>query len=237
MRPSTLPLQLEGPRRQAKCLRTFSPSAYPMHRCGKETDRRFIATPVAPILLGFTPDRRVLSRRANVRATWAPQSGATSAPFSDCYREQEMLAPKSPTGKRRMDIIRLSAMAALGFALLIGNALAQQPNITVPPPPSTPVTPGVAPLRSQIQPPLPPLGTGVVVPIPLPTPQLLPSGSAFTSCTSICDTQAMNCQANCVPVTGSAAASLAAPAGATSSCNLSCASQQLVCKQSCGLGQ
>jgi hypothetical protein len=54
---------------------------------------------------------------------------------------------------------------------------------------------------------------------------------------SPCDTQAMNCQAACVPVSGSAAASLAAPAGATSSCNLSCGSQQLVCKQSCGLGQ
>jgi hypothetical protein len=197
-----------------------------------------------PILLGFTPDRRVLSFLA-----LDPQSRETFGPpghrkvellpphFPDWYRGRGNAAPKSPTGKRRMDNIRLSAMAALGFALLIGNALAQQPNITVPPPPSTPVTPGVAPLRSQIQPPLPPLGTGVVVPIPLPTPQLLPSGSAFSICASTCDTQAMNCQANCVPVTGSAAASLAAPAGATSSCNLSCASQQLVCKQSCGVGQ
>src|SRR5215475_5054772 len=115
-----------------------------------------------------------------------------------------------------MDIIKLSAMAALGFALLTGNALAQQQQITVPPPPSTPVSPGVAPLRSQIQSPLPPLGTGIAVPIPLPTPQLLPSGSAFTTCTINCDTQAMNCQSACVPVTGSVAASLTAPAGATS---------------------
>src|SRR5215475_15738916 len=104
-----------------------------------------------------------------------------------------------------MDIIKLSAMAALGFALLTGNALAQQQQITVPPPPSTPVSPGVAPLRSQIQSPLPPLGTGVVVPIPLSTPQLLPSGSAFTTCTSACDTLAMNCQSSCVPATSAAA--------------------------------
>ena len=131
-------------------------------------------------------------------------------------------------------VIGLSATAALGFALLSGNALAQQ-QVTVPPPPSTGLSPGLPPLRSQIQSPLPPLGTGVVVPIPLPTPQLLPSGSAFTTCTINCDTLAMNCQGACVPVTGSVP--LAAPAGATSSCNLSCANQQLVCKQSCGPGQ
>ena len=149
--------------------------------------------------------------------------------------EKGNAAPKSPIGKRRMDIIRLSAMAALGFALLSGNALAQQPNITVPPPPSTPVSPGVAPLRSQIQSPLPPLGTGVVVPIPLPTPQLLPSGSTFTTCTSGCDTLAMNCQNSCVPATSPAANPASVPA--TGSCNLSCATQQLSCKQSCGPGQ
>src|SRR5262245_6757040 len=60
---------------------------------------------------------------------------------------------KSPTGSNT--VIRLSTMAALGFALLTGNALAQQQQITVPPPPSTPVSPGVAPLRSQIQSPPP----------------------------------------------------------------------------------
>jgi hypothetical protein len=144
---------------------------------------------------------------------------------------------KSPIGSNTMNIVESSAKAALGFALLTGNALAQQQQITVPPPPSTPVSPGVAPLRSQIQSPLPPLGTGVVVPIPLPTPQLLPSGSTFTTCTSACDTLAMNCQSSCVPVTGPAATNPTAPAGATSSCNPSCASQQLVCKQSCGPGQ
>jgi hypothetical protein len=141
---------------------------------------------------------------------------------------------RSPTGEQRMNTIRLSAMVALGFALLTGNAPAQQ-QITVPPPPSTPVSPGVAPLRSQIQSPLPPLGTGVVVPIPLPTPQLLPSGSTFTTCTSNCDIQAMNCQSACVPAASPAANPATVPA--TGACNLSCASQQLTCKQSCGPGQ
>jgi hypothetical protein len=166
---------------------------------------------------------------------WA--DGLLMPPIQRWYREREMLHGSLRHGSNTMNIVRLSVMGALGFALLSGNSLAQQPNITVPPPPSTPVTPGVAPLQSQIQSPLPPLGTGVVVPIPLPTPQLLPSGSTFSICTSTCDTLAMNCQAACVPVTGSAAASLTAPAGATSSCNLSCATQQLTCKQSCGLGQ
>src|SRR5262245_32851821 len=118
-----------------------------------------------------------------------------------------------------MNIIRLSAMAALGFALQSGNALAQQPT-------------SIPPLQSQSLP--PPSGSQTVQPIVVPTPQVLPSASAFTSCTINCDTRAMNCQSLCVPVTGAAAA---APAGATSSCNLGCATQQLVCKQSCGLGQ
>jgi hypothetical protein len=132
-----------------------------------------------------------------------------------------------------MHILRLSAMVALGFALLSGNALAQQQQ-TVLPPPSTGLSPGLPPLQSQITPPLPPVGTGVVAPIAQPTPR---ATTGFTTCTINCDTQAMNCQSACVPVTGSAAASLTAPAGATSSCNLSCTNQQLVCKQSCGPGQ
>src|SRR5215831_8049344 len=131
--------------------------------------------------------------------------------------------------------IRLSAMAALGFALLSANAMAQQ-NSPLPPPSNPGLSPGVAPLSSAIQSPLPPLGTGVVAPIPLPTPQLLPATSAFTNCTLNCGTQAMNCRNSCVPVTGSAAASPTAPAGVTSPCNLSCASQELVCKTSCGPG-
>src|SRR5262249_16958943 len=134
-----------------------------------------------------------------------------------------------------MNIRRLSAMVALGFALLSGNALAQQQ--TALPPPSNPgLTPGVAPLSSAIQSPLPPLGTGVVAPIVQPTPQLLPATNTFTNSTLNCGTQAMNCRGACVPVTGSVLASPTAPAGVTSSCNLSCASQELVCKQSCGPG-
>ena len=81
------------------------------------------------------------------------------------------------------------------------------------------------------------LRSGVVLPITLPAPQLLPSGSAFTTCKMNCDTVAMNCQTACVPGTASVAASLTAPAGVTGSCNLACTNQQLVCKQSCGPGQ
>jgi hypothetical protein len=43
-----------------------------------------------------------------------------------------------------------------------------------------------------------------------------------------CDTQAMNCQSACVP---------GGPGAANPSCNLTCSSQQLVCKQSSGSGQ
>src|SRR5215475_4517835 len=95
-----------------------------------------------------------------------------------------------------MNTIRSSAMAALGFALLTGNAL-------------------------------PPTGTQTVQPIPLPPPELPAAASGFTTCTLRCDTLAMNCQNSCVPATGAAAANPLAPAGVTSSCNLSCATQQL----------
>jgi hypothetical protein len=132
-----------------------------------------------------------------------------------------------------MNIIRLSAMAALGFALLSGNALAQQ---LTPLSPSTGLSPGLPPLQSQIQRPLPPTGTQIIQPIPLTPPQLPSAASGFTSCTINCDTLAMNCQNSCVPTT---AATLANPAGSGSrgACNLSCATQQLACKQSCGPGQ
>jgi len=115
-----------------------------------------------------------------------------------------------------MNILRLSATAALGFALLSANAPAQQNSPL--PPPSNPGLTSVAPLSSAIQSPLPPLGAGVVTPIPLPTPQLLAPSNVFTNCTLNCGTQAMNCRGTCVPVTGSAAASPTAPAGVTSSC-------------------
>src|SRR5262245_61482232 len=141
---------------------------------------------------------------------------------------------KSPTGSNTMNTIRLSAMAALGFALVTGNALAQT---LTPAPPSNPLSAPVAPLQSQITSPLPPTGTAIIQPIPLTPPQLPAAASGFLGCTLNCDTRAMNCQNSCVPTTGSAAANPMAPAGVTSSCNLSCASQQLACKQSCGPGQ
>jgi hypothetical protein len=132
-----------------------------------------------------------------------------------------------------MNTIRSSAMAALGLALLTGNALSQT---LTPLPPSTGVSPPVAPLQSQIQSPLPPTGTQFVQPIPLTPPQLPAAATGFLTCTLNCNTLAINCQNSCVPTT---AVTLANPAGAGSSgaCNLSCASQQLVCKQSCGPGQ
>ena len=140
---------------------------------------------------------------------------------------------KSPTGSNTMNTIRLSAMAALGFALVTGNALAQT---LTPAPPSNPLSAPVAPLQSQITSPLPPTGTTIIQPIPLIPPQLPAAASGFTSCAINCDTVAMNCQNSCIPTT---AVTLANPAGAGSSgaCNLSCTSQQLACKQRCGPGQ
>ena len=121
-------------------------------------------------------------------------------------------------GSNTMNILRLSAVAALGFALLTGNALAQQQTVA---PPSTGITPPIPLTPPQL---------------PAPTaPQLLGS-PGYATCIINCDTVAMNCQNSCVPVTGSVAAGPLAPAGVTSSCNLSCASQQLSCKQFCGPG-
>jgi hypothetical protein len=129
-----------------------------------------------------------------------------------------------------MNIISLSAMAALGFALLSGNALAQT---LTPLPPSTGVSPGLPPLQSQIISPLPPTGTAIVQPIPLTPPQLPAATTAFTACSMACDALAMNCQNSCVPATAANPATVPA----TGACNLSCGTQQLVCKQSCGPGQ
>jgi hypothetical protein len=137
-------------------------------------------------------------------------------------------------GSNTMNIIRFSAVAALGFALLSGNALAQTQALT-PAPPSTALSPGLPPLQSQITPPLPPTGTGIVQPIPLTPPQLPAAATAFTTCSMGCDAQAMNCQNFCVPTTSPAANPASVPT--TGACNLSCATQQLTCKQSCGPGQ
>jgi hypothetical protein len=61
---------------------------------------------------------------------------------------------------------------------------------------------------------------------PVPTLQL-PS-TASTTCMINCDTSAMNCLNSCVPV--GPVTTTAAPGA----CNLTCTSQQLVCKQRCG---
>jgi hypothetical protein len=68
-------------------------------------------------------------------------------------------------------------------------------------------------------------------PVPLTPPTV---NTTTTTCQINCDTQAMFCQNNCVPITGSPAqANPTVPAGVTSTCNLSCTTQQLVCKQRC----
>src|SRR5262249_62418051 len=85
---------------------------------------------------------------------------------------------KSPTGSNTMNTIRLSAMAALGFALVTGNALAQT---LTPAPPSNPLSAPVAPLQSQITSPLPPTGTTKIQPIPLTPPQYPAAATAFPS--------------------------------------------------------
>jgi hypothetical protein len=70
-----------------------------------------------------------------------------------------------------------------------------------------------------------------VNPVPITPPTL---NTTTTTCQINCDTQAMFCLNNCVPITGSAAqANPTVPAGVTGTCNLSCTTQQLVCKQRC----
>jgi hypothetical protein len=63
---------------------------------------------------------------------------------------------------------------------------------------------------------------------PPPQPQLLPQTSTYSTCVLGCDTQAMSCLNNCVPI-----GPFAAPSAASPQCPLTCGSQQLVCKQSC----
>ncbi len=65
-----------------------------------------------------------------------------------------------------------------------------------------------------------------VTPVPITPPTLQ---TTTLTCQITCDTLAMNCMNSCVPVTGSTAAA----AGSNPSCNLSCSTQQLVCKQRC----
>lgn len=69
-----------------------------------------------------------------------------------------------------------------------------------------------------------------VNPVPLTPPTV---NTTTTACQINCDTLAMNCQNSCLPTTAAAAANPAAPTGAASACNLSCTTQQLVCKARC----
>ena len=69
----------------------------------------------------------------------------------------------------------------------------------------------------------------VINPVPLTPPTV---NTTTTTCQVNCDTQAMNCQNACIPTTAAAQASPAG-SGGTGACNLSCTSQQLVCKQRC----
>jgi hypothetical protein len=65
---------------------------------------------------------------------------------------------------------------------------------------------------------------------PAPLPQLLPQSSTTNACVINCDTLAMNCANACVVVGPTAAAAN------TGQCNLTCTTQQLVCKQGCSSG-
>ena len=77
-----------------------------------------------------------------------------------------------------MNILRLSTVVALGFAMLSGSALAQQ---------------NLSPPQSQIQSPSATNGPDLFLsPVVIPPSQLLPSAS--TTCSINCDTQAMNCR-------------------------------------------
>jgi len=63
---------------------------------------------------------------------------------------------------------------------------------------------------------------------PAPQPQLLQQSSTTNACVINCDTFAMNCSNACVVIGPTTAA-----AGSSGQCNLTCTTQQLVCKQGC----
>src|ERR1700716_3229615 len=65
---------------------------------------------------------------------------------------------------------------------------------------------------------------------PAPPPQPLPQSSTTNACVINCDTFAMNCSNACVVIGPTTAA---AAAGSSGQCNLTCTTQQLVCKQGC----
>ena len=68
----------------------------------------------------------------------------------------------------------------------------------------------------------------VINPVPLTAPTL---NLTTTTCQTTCDTQAMLCLNTCVSTVVAPTTTAAAPSGGA--CNLSCTTQQLVCKQRC----
>jgi hypothetical protein len=68
-----------------------------------------------------------------------------------------------------------------------------------------------------------------VTPVPIIPPTL---NTTTLTCQINCDTVAMNCQNSCTPTTAAAAAAGGLAVG-SASCNLTCSTQQLVCKQRC----
>jgi hypothetical protein len=68
-----------------------------------------------------------------------------------------------------------------------------------------------------------------VTPVPITPPSV---NTTTLTCQINCDTLAMNCQNSCIPTTAAGAAA-GGLAGGSGSCNLSCSTQQLVCKQRC----
>ena len=69
-------------------------------------------------------------------------------------------------------------------------------------------------------------------PVPLTPPSI---STTTTTCQTSCDVQAMTCLNTCVSTAAAptTTTTLAGPSSA-GACNLSCTTQQLVCKQRCG---
>src|SRR5262245_58657649 len=75
----------------------------------------------------------------------------------------------------------------------------------------------------------------VINPVPLTPPTI---NLNTTTCQTTCDTQAMLCLNTCVstaaaPTTSTTGTTTPAPTPSAGTCNLSCTTQQLVCKQRC----
>jgi hypothetical protein len=71
-----------------------------------------------------------------------------------------------------------------------------------------------------------------VIPVPITPPSL---NTTTLTCQINCDTQAMNCMNNCIPIGGltvNSAGVVSSPV-VNPSCNSTCSSQQFVCKQQC----